>query len=315
MSKLEVIQPGMLSLIQDIGRFGVAQLGLSQGGPVDLHAYCWANHLLANNMHCPVLEITLGQASFTAREDTMVALTGADMMATLDGIAQKNWRSFQIKKGQTLKLSFAQTGLRAYLAIAGGFAAQKIFGSSATVVRNKLGGLAKDDGSIAKGNKIAAGQLLTAASVNQQRAVCLSVPKHFIPDYGDTIHIGVLPSYQFERFPKVERERFFESSFAVSPQCDRMGVRLTGVEIKCDTAGIISEGIALGAIQIPPDGQPIILLNDRQTLGGYPKIGCVSRLDLPKIAQARAGSTIHFYAADIEEKSSQWCEFLRFFSL
>jgi len=315
MSKLEVIQPGMLSLIQDVGRFGVAQLGLSQGGPVDLHAYCWANHLLANAMHCPVLEITLGQASFTAREDTMVALTGADMLATLDGIAQKNWRSFAIKKGQTLKLSFAQTGLRAYLAIAGGFAAQKIFGSSATVVRNKLGGLAKDDGSIAKGNKIAAGQLLTAASVSQQRAVCLSVPKHFIPDYGDTIHIGVLPSYQFERFPQIERERFFESSFAVSPQCDRMGVRLTGAEIKCDTAGIISEGIALGAIQIPPDGQPIILLNDRQTLGGYPKIGCVSRLDLPKIAQVRAGSTIHFYTADFEEKSSQWCEFSRFFSL
>jgi allophanate hydrolase subunit 2 len=283
MSKLKVIQPGMLSLIQDVGRFGVAQLGLSQGGPVDLHAYCWANHLLANSMHCPVLEITLGQASFTAQEDTMVALTGANMMATLDGVAQKNWRSFQIKKGQTLKLSFAQTGLRAYLAIAGGFAAQKIFGSS--------------------------------ASVNQHRTVCRSVPKHFIPDYADTIEIGVLPSYQVESFPQLQRDRFFQSSFAVTPQSDRMGVRLTGEAIKCDTAGIISEGIALGAIQLPPDGQPIILLNDRQTLGGYPKIGCVSRLDLPKIAQARAGSVIRFYAADIEEKSSQWCEFLGFFDL
>ncbi|ABM05232.1 urea amidolyase related protein [Psychromonas ingrahamii 37] len=315
MSKLKVIQPGMLSLIQDVGRFGVAQLGLSQGGPIDLHAYCWANHLLANSMHCPVLEITLGQASFTAQEDTMVALTGANMMATLDGVAHKNWCSFQIKKGQTLKLGFAQTGLRAYLAIAGGFAAQKIFGSSATVMRNKLGGLAKDDDSLARGNKIAAGQLLTAASINQHRTVCRSVPKHFIPDYADTIEIGVLPSYQVERFPQLQRDRFFQSSFAVSPQSDRMGVRLTGAAIKCDTAGIISEGIALGAIQIPPDGQPIILLNDRQTLGGYPKIGCVSRLDLPKIAQARAGSVIRFYDADIEEKSSQWCEFLGFFNM
>ena len=315
MSKLEVVQPGMLSLIQDLGRFGVAQQGLSQGGPVDLHAYCWANHLLANSMHCSVLEITLGQASFTAREDTMVALTGANMMATLDGIVQKNWCSFQIKKGQTLALNFAQTGLRAYLAIAGGFAAPKIFGSSATVVRNKLGGLAKDDGSIARGNKIAVGQLLTAASSNQDRTVCLSVPKQFIPDYGDNIRIGVLLSYQFERFPKFERELFFQNSFAVSPQSDRMGVRLTGAKINCNTAGIISEGIALGAIQIPPDGQPIILLNDRQTLGGYPKIGCVSRLDLPKVAQARAGSTIRFYAAEIEEKTAQWCEFSRFFNL
>jgi allophanate hydrolase len=237
------------------------------------------------------------------------------MMATLDGMVQKNWCSFKIKKGQTLKLSFAQTGLRAYLAIAGGFAAPKTFGSSATVVRNKLGGLAKDDGSFARGQKIAAGQLLTAASDNQHRTVCLSVPQHFIPDYADTIQIGVLPSSQFERFPKLQRDRFFQGSFTVSPQSDRMGVRLTGAAIKCDTDGIISEGIALGAIQIPPDGQPIILLNDRQTLGGYPKIGCVSRLDIPKIAQARAGSTIRFYAADFEEKSSQWCEFLRFFNL
>jgi len=315
MAKLEVIQPGMLSLIQDVGRFGVAQLGLSQGGPVDLHAYCWANRLLGNVMCCPVLEITLGQACFEAKDDVMVALTGAEMMATIDGMPQKNWCGFQLKQGQILKLNFARTGLRAYLAIADGFAVQKIFGSSATVVRNKLGGIAKDDDSFGKGYKIEAGDLLTAASNNKHRIACQSVSNRFIPDYDSDIHIGVITSYQYELFPKLERDRFFQSSFTISQQSDRMGIRLTGEELKCDTAGVISEGIALGAIQIPPDGQPIILLNDRQTLGGYPKIGCVSRIDLPMLAQARSGSNVKFYQADIDEKSAQWYDFVRFFNV
>ncbi len=315
MAKLEVVQPGMLSLIQDVGRFGVAQLGLSQGGPVDLHAFSWANHLLGNAQSCPVIEITLGQAAFKAREDTMIALTGADMMASVDGKPQPGWRAFWLRKGQLLKFSFASSGLRAYLAVAGGFTAQKVFGSSATVVRNKLGGLTRGDEGFGRGHKLAAGDLLATEGDNQSPKVCHSVPRRFIPDYDNHFDIGVIESYQIESFSPSARKRFFQSAYTVSQQSDRMGVRLSGEALACQSAGIISEGIALGAIQIPADGQPIVLLNDRQTLGGYPKIGCVSRIDLPKIAQAKPGTVIRFYRADVEEKSAQWCQFSRFFNL
>lgn len=315
MPKLEVIHAGMLSQFQDLGRFGAAQLGLSQGGASDLHAHCWANRLLGNSMNATVLEILMGAAVFVALSDTIVSLTGASMSTTLDGSPVRNWSCFTIKKGQTLKMGYAQSGLRAYLAIKGGFNSSRFLNSSATVIRNKIGGLAKNNELFGLGYKLDAGDILEVSEHNKHNSPLFTVPKTFIPDYSEHIQISVLPSYQFPTFSSAEIERFFSRPFVISQQTDRMGMRLSGEKIATQSTGIISEGIALGAIQVPPDGQPIILLNDRQTLGGYPKLGCVSKIDLSRLAQAKPGTVIHFKKSTFAESTQKWLTFINFFGL
>ncbi len=314
MSGLKVISPGMLSLIQDKGRFGVARHGLSAGGPADLHAYCWANKLLDNSSDAPVLEITMGNASFIALEDMQLALTGAETNPTIDGEASSTWRSFVLRKGQTLKLGYAKSGFRAYLAVAGGFKIAKVFGSSATVMRNKLGGLDEYQGNaLQKGDVLpvsAQGSQLTGKNLTPNW-----VPRSFIPKYSSEISLSVIESYQAEQFSNQAKQAFYAKPYQITDKSDRMGIRLLGEPVQSGMSGVISEGIAFGSIQFPSNGQPIILLNDRQTLGGYPKIGCVSKMSLMKLAQARPGSLIHFYRGDIELETKAYCEFMAYFGL
>ncbi|MGF1762115.1 biotin-dependent carboxyltransferase family protein [Aliivibrio kagoshimensis] len=315
MSKLEVIQPGVLSQFQDLGRYGASQLGLSQGGAVDLHAYCWANRLLGNDMDAPVLEILLGACAFKAHSDSLMAIAGAQMNATIDGVAVKNWSSFIVKKGQVLKLGYATQGLRGYIAIKSGFFSSLFLNSSSTVIRNNIGGLARVGESFGHGNKLESGDFFSARSSQPVIETPQTVTQKYIPSYLDHIEVRVIPSYQYEEFSDAAIAAFFNHTFTITNQSDRMGIRLSGPAIECDLKGIISEGIALGSIQIPPDGQPIILLNDRQTLGGYPKIGCICKTDISQLAQAKAGTTIRFVATDFEQSSEKWIDFSRFFGL
>ena len=312
MSRLVVLSPGMLSLIQDLGRRGVGHLGLSAGGPVDLHAFCWANRLLGNSSGAAALEITLGQASFRAEQDIAVALTGANMSATIDGEPIEHWRSFVLRQGQVLKLGFARRGFRAYLAVAGGIRGADAFGSVATIVRNQMGGLPQAPGrALIKGDVLeSAGLRFDFASFQEQW-----VPSRFIPDYREHIDIGMFETYQNSLFSDEQKQQFYQTDYTLSDKLDRMGIRLQGNAIHPSQNGVISEGIAPGSIQFPPSGQPIILLNDRQTLGGYPKIGCVSKLSLMRLAQARPGTTLRFYRADIADESQKLQQFMRFFSV
>lgn len=311
---LEVINPGMLTLIQDPGRFGVAHLGLSSGGPSDFHAFCWANKLLGNTPASASLEIMMGNASFRALVNVTLSLTGADMQASVDGKPQPNWRAFELKQGQTLQLGFARAGLRAYLAVAGGIQAPDFLGSQSTVMRNGLGGLPPAGEECGIGNKIQAKDKIPV-SVKCRRAVLHSTPERYIPDYADSLTVDVVPSYQFDTIPASSTEQFFQSEYEVTQQSDRMGIRLAGEPVQSGLKGIVSEGIAPGAIQIPADGQPIILMNDRQTLGGYPKLGCVTRLHQSKLAQAKPGTQIRFQRANIDKTASDWMAFLQFFRL
>ncbi len=314
MSGLRVVSSGMLSLIQDLGRFGVAHHGLSSGGPADLHAHCWANKLLGNNSYVPVLEMTMGNASFIAEQDMRLSLTGADTAATIDGESLLPWRSFVLRKGQTLKLGYAKSGFRAYLAVAGGFATPKVFGSSATVMRNKLGGLNEYQGSpVQKGDLLPASKHLALSS--QADLKCQWVPRAFVPKYSNEISLSVIESYQAQEFGNEAKRAFYSKAYQISDKSDRMGIRLQGNAVRSGMSGVISEGITYGAIQFPSNGQPIILLNDRQTLGGYPKIGCISKMSLMKLAQARPGSLIHFYRGDIGLETQAYRRFMQYFSL
>lgn len=309
MQQLEVINPGPLSQIQDLGRFGVSQHGLSQGGPVDLHAYCWANYLLNNQMTCSQIEITLGQASFKAHDDLLCSLTGADTQAKIDDIPLKPWQTFKLKKNQILSLGYPQHGLRSYLAIKQGFDTPKVANSAATIIRDNIGLVALKQGDT----------LSCTPTIANQQASCPDIqhimPSQFRPHYTGAVTLSVIESYQEKQFSTADKHTFYHSPYTVSPYCDRMGCRLTGPAIPPKNLHLISEPIAYGAIQIPPNGQPIILLNDRQTLGGYAKIGCVAKVDLPKLAQAKPDTHIHFIQANRHDLLKKWLQFINFFNL
>lgn len=306
-SGLVVVRPGVQSSLQDLGRFGCAQQGLSQGGAMDLHAHCWANKLLGNAVSCPTLEIVIGMAGFRAECDLWLAIAGADMQPSIDGQAVANWSSFLIKQGQTLDLKPARDGMRSYLATAGGgFQVPIIHGSVSTVVRNGMGGLADSNGALLKeGDFLPADRYVVGAPRR--------VPSRYLPTYGESIELRVIESYQVNQFEVDQKEKFYRSEYKLTADCDRMGARLEGESITGPQGDLISEGITLGSIQIPEDGQPIILLNDRQTLGGYPKLGCVARVDLHQLAQARPGTRIRFVPIEFDKARSVWQEFCRFF--
>ena len=284
MSAFKVIQPGLLSLIQDAGRFGQHAIGLTNGGPLDGTAFRLCNRLLGNDANATAIEVSFGGLELEAGVDTFVCVTGAHMPLTINGEAQDRYRVLAVKAGDRLHLGFAESGARAYLGVADGFQVDPSFGSSATVVREDIGGL--------NGAKLAIDDLLPAATC-KERALRFLPPEQQ-PHYHDLVTVRVIPGYQQAHFSRFQQRRFFSHEFTVSDRCDRMGYRLEGPVIECDIEGILSEGICQGAIQIPADGQPIVLLNDRQTIGGYPKIGSALSLDTAALAQLTPGGRVYF---------------------
>ncbi|WP_404364436.1 biotin-dependent carboxyltransferase family protein [Marinobacter sp.] len=293
----EVIAAGMLALLQDSGRHGYQHIGVTTGGPMDEHAFFWANRLLGNPANAAQIEINIGKLGLLAHDDTCIALTGADFGARINGRDAPPWHTYRVRRGDRIEFGMPVTGLRAYLAVAGGFKPATRLGSCATVLREGLGGL---DG---RGRKLAKGDRIRFDSGGHQPEA--RVPAGEIPDYRRDLHVGVLPGYQYLSFPLGERMKFFSGTYEVSQRIDRMGYRLTGEPIHSDLDGIISEGIAYGAIQVPSDGQPIVLMKDRQTIGGYPKIGCLSGLDSGQLAQRGPGAAVRFYLSDVAEAEAQ----------
>lgn len=302
---VEVIKPGQQTLIQDFGRFGLAHYGITQGGPVDDYAYSWANHLLGNTVNMPTLEITLGQAEFLIHANCEMAIAGGDLSARLDGIPLENWSTFKASSGQRLTFGLPKNGLRSYLAIKGGFVVSPQLGSSATVTRDQLGGLAN-------GYPLSLGDVLKfTPHVPRQRAVQMTF--RYKPDYNLPIELRLIEGYQVADFSRDAINALYDLEFDVSQLISRMGYRLSGNKISVPNKEYLSEGIALGSVQIPPNGEPIVLLNDRQTIGGYPKIGCVARIDLPRLAQAKPGQKVRFVRGDLLGLQDVWCQWARFF--
>ncbi|MBD9513415.1 biotin-dependent carboxyltransferase family protein [Pseudomonas sp. PDM22] len=301
---LKIMACGLLCLLQDGGRRGWQHLGVSPGGPVDKHAAAWANRLLDNGPGVPLLEIALGGVELEVQADTWLALAGAELPATLDGKPLPGWSRFRVRAGQRLKLGFARTGQRAYLAAAGGFSAQPILGSVATQMREKLGGLAGN------GQPLAADDLLECAVYGERFTRGASVPWPYRPDYREAPTLRVLPGP--DPFSEDQRQAFFEQRWQVSPQSDRMGVRLRGEALNAPRRQW-SLGVVEGAIQVPPDGQPIVLLADRQSMGGYPLLGVLHPLDIGRLAQCPAHSEARFTPVSVERAQADLRTFLRFF--
>ena len=281
---IKVEHSGVLSLLQDGGRFGYHRLGLSNGGPMDPEAFCLCNRLLQNPAGATAIEISVGGLQARILEDTYICLTGAPMALTINGEERSFWEVHPVSAGDFVKVGFAASGCRSYLGAAGGFSVKPMFGSAATVVREHIGGLC--------GTALRAGDEVPCARVVERRRLYLAARDQ--PRYQQSLTVRIIPGYQQHHFGRAEQRRFFSQPYKISENCDRMGYRLEGAAINCDIGGIQSEGICYGAIQIPPDGQPIVLLNDRQTIGGYPKIGSALSLDAARMTQLTAGCTVHF---------------------
>lgn len=288
---LKVTHAGVLSLVQDAGRFGAYSLGLTNGGPADSEAFYWANRLCGNELNTAAIEINLGGLAVVAQIDCLIAVTGAPIPVAVNGKQQALWCSFFVKAGDNISFGYSHKGVRSYLAIAGGFDIKPSFGSVATVCRESVGGLT--------GKKLQVNDILPCYSLADISKKSAKVKQLFLsqknqPTYVNELTLHTVLSYQYQQFSPIQRSMFFSSEYEVSKHWDRMGYRLQGQIIKADVAGILSEGICYGAVQIPADGQPIVLLNDRQTIGGYPKIGAVISQDCAKLSQLRQGGKVRF---------------------
>ena len=297
MSGFKVLQPGLLTLIQDAGRFGHHRIGLTTGGPLDAQAFKWANRLLGNALNSTLLEVSIDGLVLESKVDTHLVVTGAEMPLKINGVEQDRWHAHHIHQGDRIELGFSTQGARAYLAVTNGFNVEHSFSSSSTVSREGIGGL--------NGGKLQQGDYLRCEPDTQGQAFRLA--EHHRPSYTDNISLRVITGYQEQAFSDLDKRMFFSSEYEVTNRADRMGYRLSGPEIKASMDGILSEGICHGAIQIPADGQPIVLLNDRQTIGGYPKIGSMISLDTARLAQQLPGSTVSFEEISIDEAHNLHC--------
>lgn len=297
MTGFKVLQPGILTLIQDAGRFGCHNLGLTTGGPLDIEAFYWANRLLDNPLNCTALEISIGGLMMEAQVNTCLVVTGADIALKINGYQQETWHGHYIKAGDRIELGYATSGARAYLAVSGGFSIKPEFSSTSTVIREKIGGL--------KGDKLEQNDYLPCNQLDNRKA--LRLEQKFRPNYNNNQPLRVVLGYQHNNFSHYDKRLFFSSRYQVSNSADRMGYRLQGAAIKTSIQGILSEGICHGAIQIPADGQPIVLLNDRQTIGGYPKIGSVIAQDTALLAQKLPGAEVEFEEIELATAHNLLC--------
>ncbi len=288
MLSVTILSPGPLSTIQDEGRFGYMNTGFSPGGAMDVRSMRLANVLVGNNPGEGVIEMTMMGASVQFNDATVFALTGADMQPELNGKPIPMYTALQANAEDVLTLKMAQSGMRAYFAVAQGFDLPQVMGSMSTNLKCALGGF--------EGRKLRAGDEIP---LRQRMHLGLIGKRYIKPEnnYGTDVTVRVVLGPQEDFFTENGVKTFFSAPYTVSDKSDRMGVRLDGEKIENKNGvDIISDGIATGAVQIPASGTPIIMMADRQTTGGYAKIATVISTDLCKIAQARPGTNIHFEA-------------------
>ncbi len=293
----EVVNGGIFTTVQDLGRFGFMHLGITQSGAMDTYAYRWGQKLLGDE-GANALEVMVG-LKLKASTSTQISLCGADLDFRINGISQPIWQTHQIQAGDVLSFERRVSGQRAYLAVRGGFDLPQKYDSYATTLKEGLG------------SRLQKGDLLPFGSYGDRHTI-YRVKQCYIPDYQQDLTLRILLSYQEEYFTLKEKEKFFSTSYEVTLQSDRMGYKLKGEPITPTQGGIISEAIAFGSVQIPKDGQPIILLKERQTIGGYPKIGTILPIDCFKLAQAAIGSSVRFESIGITEAQEKMRVFDRF---
>ncbi|MBM3956521.1 MAG: biotin-dependent carboxyltransferase [Gemmatimonadetes bacterium] len=291
---MRVIAPGPLSTVQDPGRPGYQRYGVSASGAMDGYALALGNRLLGNERGAAALEITLGGAEFEFLQDTLFAVTGADLAPTLAGAPLAMWEASRAARGDRLAFAGPVVGTRAYLCVAGGFDTPPALGSRATHLGSRLGGL--EGRALQPGDELPLGRPPAAPPLRR-------VPAALVPAYADDVTLRVVRGPQEHAFTAEGLNTFYGSTYTLTDRSDRMGARLDGpiIEAAGGRYDIVSDAVPLGSVQVPGDGKPIVLLADRQTTGGYAKIAVVATADLPLIAQAAPGAAVRFTPVTVEE--------------
>lgn len=286
MGELIVKEPGLLTTIQDQGRWGYQQYGVAVAGAMDQVSMEIANKLVGNSPTEGVIEMTLLGACFTASEDCLIAVTGADMDPKIDGKSVGMYRTLLLKQGQLLSFGSAKRGVRSYLALAGGFDLEAVLGSKSTYLRGRMGGL--------KGRQIDKGDRIGLLA-SQDLDLAYELPDKFIDKPQSQGVVRVVLGPQEYAFTQEGIDTFLLEEYKLTKDIDRMGYRLEGPKISSKKGSdIISDGIAFGSIQVTGDGQPTILMADHQTTGGYAKIATVITPDLSVLAQMGQGAKLKF---------------------
>lgn len=295
METIKILDAGLLTTVQDLGRYGFQRYGVSASGVMDEYSAKIANKLVGNKVGEAVLETTLKGVQIEFLQNTAVAITGGNCDVTLNGTKIELWQSYLVNRGDILKMGICRSGLRNYLAFAGGIDVPIIMNSKSTNLKAKVGGF--------NGRKLMTGDVLSVGVGSLEAPLTLN--KHYIPTYSKDIKVGVILGQQDDHFTEAGIKTFLNENYTVTQESDRMGIRLSSVsgatiEHK-NGADIISDGITFGAIQVPGSGQPIVMMADRQTTGGYTKIGNVISSDLAKLAQATPGTKVKFVEYTLEQ--------------
>ncbi|MBT2662059.1 biotin-dependent carboxyltransferase family protein [Bacillus sp. ISL-45] len=292
----KVLKPGLQTTVQDLGRTGYQQYGISPAGAMDSYSMQMANLLVGNPLGEAVLEAAVLGPSLEALTDASIAICGGDLEPMVNSSKVPMWKCFALKKGDILSFKTVINGARAYISFAGGIDVPLVLGSKSTFINGKLGGF--------KGRALESGDLVYGKPFVRKNRF---VHKSLIPEYPREIEIRVIIGPHQDKFSQTEKDRFLSSEYTLTSQSNRMGYRLEGP--KLETIGgsdIISDAIPLGGIQVPANGQPIILLSDRQTTGGYAQIATVISVDIPLLAQTMPGTKIRFKEVTIREAQEQY---------
>lgn len=286
----QVRESGLYSTVQDLGRSGYRGLGLPSAGAMDQSALQIANLLVGNAPAAAAIECTAPGPVLRAADDLTIALTGADLSPALDGVEMEMWTPLVVRAGQTISFGAPRRGMWAYVSVAGGIDVPAVLGSASTYVPGRLGGVA--------GRRLLAGDVLGRGEGARRFAAPVSISLD-TPEDGAIVR--VIPGPQEAWFDEGARAQFWADGFRVGVHSDRAGVRLEGPAVRARRAAMLSDGMLPGAVQVPGSGQPIVIMADGPTTGGYPKIGVVATADLRLVAQARPGTRLRFVPATVAE--------------
>lgn len=317
MTSLSIIiqKSGLFSTIQDGGRIGWQHSGVPVSGPMDFLSFRLGNILVGNPMNTAAIEMITSGATFEFQSDAVIAITGANMQPMVENIELPMWRPIFIRAGITIRFKMGLNGCCTYLAIHDGIQLKKVLGSHASTINSGLSGYF--------GRKLQAGDVIP---ISQQVTTKLLNWKHGHTKFDGWIqfptwslssswfshvfmkqevyHIAIMKGCEWEKFEDIKRLQRIDEEllFTLHPASNRMGYRLIGTQLQLNTTfEMSSSAVTMGTIQVPPDGNPIVLMADRQTTGGYARFGQISRVDLPKFAQIRSGAQIRFYVVSIDE--------------
>ncbi len=288
MSSVLVLEPGLLTTVQDLGRESSQEFGIPVSGVMDLESMYLANALVGKDLNSPVLECTYLGPSLKFINNMSIAITGGDLSPCINGIQVDNNQTITIKANDILSFKGLKNGLRAYISFSDDLVCDFIYDSSSTYLKASFGGY--------KGRKLRKNDLLDFSENNFNNSYCIS------PIKKDNNIIRIMKSFEYEAFEKESVDKFLNSKYKLSNDSDRMGMRFEGHQIKhISSADIISSPIVPGTIQIPKSGQAIIMMKDAQTIGGYTRFGSVITCDLDKLAQLKPGDEIEFSLIELKE--------------